>query len=94
MNNLRNYDEEISKLEKELKDLKQEKLEYDLLSNDKKLAIAIHSVQCTWNHTDGCGWYYESWDNPSYSKKRYLEKANNMLEEMDFEQAMKVIKFM
>jgi len=28
----------------------------------QKLAIELHSIHCRWNHTDGCGWFYEICD--------------------------------
>jgi hypothetical protein len=54
----------------------------------------IHSKQSHWNHTDGCGYFYESWKNPGYSRLEYLKKANTMLGVVDFETAFKVLKAM
>lgn len=30
---------------------------------DHQLAKQLHDMLCTWNHTDGCGWYYEMKNN-------------------------------
>ena len=53
------------------------------LSEAEELAVALHKKQCRWNHTDGCGWYYEynkgSHDWNGYSHKEYLTKAHNMI---------------
>jgi hypothetical protein len=45
------------------------------------------------NHTDGCGWHYESWSNlGTYSSRlRYLEKAREILKDFTFEQAVKFV---
>lgn len=94
MNKFRNIDNEIEELEQKIQELKAEKARFQNMSDNQILAEALHSAQCHWNHTDGCGWYYESWENPGYSKKEYLEKANNMLSEIPFEQAMRIVKFM
>jgi hypothetical protein len=50
-------------------------------TNATILADLLHEKTCRFNHTDYCGWHYESWENPGYAKKRFLEKANDMLNE-------------
>ena len=57
----------------------------------RELATAIHKKRCNWNHIDGCGWDYENWEKPGYARKRYLERAEKVLEEVDFDTAMKVM---
>jgi len=94
MKDTTDIDNQIKELESKIQELKAEKKRLSLMPENQRLAEAIHSKQCHWNHTDGCGWYYEKWDSPSYSKNEYLKKANAMLAEMSFEQAMKVIKFL
>ena len=33
------------------------------------LAQYLHSRYCTWNHADGCFWFYEnSWDEYTHAK--------------------------
>lgn len=50
----------------------------------EELAITIHSATCNWNHTDGCGWYYETVDGEAtwtrWGHQRALIKASKMRE--------------
>ena len=89
---------QIETINKQIADLENQKkeIEYKLdnikkLAPEKQLAELLHSKQCHWNHTDGCGWYYESWDKPGHSRTEYLNTANNILKEVDFNTAVKVI---
>jgi|TARA_R110000824_G_scaffold105368_8_gene249347 hypothetical protein len=59
-----------------------------------RLAEMIHSKMCHWNHIDGCGWHYESWDNIGDSRQRYIDKANFILAQVQFEYAYKSISLM
>lgn len=34
--------------------------EREAMSEERQAATALHEIQCTSNHTDGCGWYYEN----------------------------------
>ena len=79
--------EKIAEAEKELKALREEQK----LPNNIKLATALHEIMCHYNHTDGCGWYYENWNVMGYIRMEYLKKANTILKVVDFETAMKVI---
>lgn len=45
----------------------------------KKLAVVLHHIFCSGNHTDWCGWYYDDGSWSRDSRVEYLEKANNML---------------
>jgi hypothetical protein len=51
---------------------------------------------CTHNHTDGCGWHYESWEEglkgKGWSKTQYIKKARKMLKIVDYATAVKVVK--
>jgi hypothetical protein len=56
-------DQDIDRLSRELARLHEnrvllEKMERQL-SDEQKLAIAMHDTLCMHNHTDGCGWFYE-----------------------------------
>lgn len=90
---MKNYEKEIQELEDKIKILKEEKKSYDLMRPNYKLAELIHSKTCTWNHTDGCDWYYESWEGfkNNSTKMRYLDKANKILEKVSYADAMYVI---
>jgi hypothetical protein len=52
-------------------------------TNATKLAELLHNKGCRANHIDYCSWDYESWENPGYAKKQFLEKAINMLTEAE-----------
>lgn len=43
------------------------------------LAELLHSKKCHWNHTDGCGWEYESWERPGHARNEYLAQAEKLL---------------
>lgn len=47
------------------------------------LACTLHSKNCSSNHTDGCGWYYEMHrgvhDWTGHAHQRYLEQARDIL---------------
>ncbi len=82
---------EIAELEAKLAEKKKEKAKFDAMPERQRLAEIIHEKQCTWNHTDGCGWYYESWEKPGYSRNEYLEKADKLLKIVDYDTAIKVV---
>lgn len=68
--------------EKEKEELlkKIEEEEAAKISNDEKeVAALLHATFCTSSHTDQCGWFYETWGNMGYSRKRYLSKAQQLL---------------
>ena len=73
---LRQHKEAISKLEVALEEAKLE-------PPDQQLAKELHSMLCTWNHEDGCGWYYEitnkkdDWSKDTHG--RYLSKARSLM---------------
>lgn len=64
---------EIAELEAALVRAKQE-------SPDQQLARTLHTMLCGWNHTDGCGWFYEMKnkedDWTGWAHGEYLKKAN------------------
>jgi len=77
------FDEEIAKHKAEIADLQKRKVEFEKNSPDMQLAIYLHSKGCHHNHTDQCGWYYETGEGNDnwngYEHARYLEIARNML---------------
>lgn len=94
MATINTIDKEIAELEEKLAKLKLEKKVFEGLSEPEYLAEMLHEKQCRWNHTDGCGWFYESWAQPGHSRNEYLKKAKGMLSEVSFAQAVKLIKHM
>lgn len=85
-----NNSEKIKQLEEEIQKLKKEQAMLAALPEDKELAEALHKKLCRWNHTDGCSWFYESWEKPGYSRNEWLEKAREVLKVTDSETALKV----
>jgi len=63
----------------EVKDLEAQLAAAKLESPDQQLAKQLHSMLCTWNHTDGCSWFYEmknkqdDWTGHAHGE--YLKKA-------------------
>jgi len=93
-NHMKNYNKEIEELENKIKILKEEKKSHDLLRPAQKLATIIHDKTCRSNHTDGCGWDYESWEglNKNSTRNSYLEKANRILTKVKYDDAVQVIE--
>lgn len=78
-------EQEIAKLQAKIDEIKEEQERIASLSPDKALAESLHNLQCTWNHTDGCGWFYEVSDTypggtwNGYAHKRYLDSAKKVM---------------
>lgn len=84
----------LEELKQQVKDQEKKIAEFKSMSNDKKLAEILHEKQCHWNHTDGCGWFYESWSNIGASRQPYLDKARAILKDFTFEQALRFVSKM
>tara|TARA_Y100000310_G_C20647216_1_gene797324 strand:- start:1046 stop:1336 length:291 start_codon:yes stop_codon:yes gene_type:complete len=86
---------DIRELEAKLEKLKKEQLMYDGLTEEQKLAEAIHDKMCKASHEDQCSWHYETWENNNnktqYSKPAYLKKAKTILENMSYNNALIVL---
>ena len=73
---LKKHKAELAKLEGQLEVAKAE-------SPDQQLARELHGMACTWNHTDGCGWYYEfknrqdDWSGHAHGE--YLTRARVLM---------------
>ena len=73
---IKTHKAEMAKLEVELEKAKLE-------SPDHQLAKELHGMLCTWNHTDGCGWYYEmkgkedNWTGRAHGE--YLARAQKLI---------------
>jgi hypothetical protein len=75
--------EAIAAAEEQIRKAKAELVELATIPEDERLADSLHSTLCTWNHTDGCGWYYEftnkkpDWDGNEHGW--YLAKARLLI---------------
>jgi len=73
---IKQHKTDLAKLEKELEVAKLE-------SPDHQLAKELHGMLCTWNHTDGCGWFYEfknkqdDWTGRAHGE--YLKRAQKLI---------------
>lgn len=80
-------DEREKKLEAELEQLRKDK-EAATNTTPEVLAVFLHEKYCRHNHTDGCGWHYETstkadvvthnWNGDSH--KRWLATTKGLLE--------------
>ena len=74
------FNQEVKELEAQLAAVKLE-------TPDQQLAKQLHAMLCTWNHTDGCGWYYEmkgkqeDWSGHAHGE--YLIKAHMIMHQCD-----------
>lgn len=71
--------------------LVQEFKQYNQLSEAQRLADLIHEKTCHSNHIDQCGYEYESWTSPGYSRQSYLRKSVSMLQTSSFDNAVLIL---
>jgi hypothetical protein len=83
----------IKELESELR-LKKEQVAYTVMPVEHQLADMLHSKLCHLNHTDRCGWHYESWTRIGTTRQSYIDKAKAILKIVDFDTAKKVINLL
>jgi len=69
------HDWSKKQLEEELKCREKEEARLAALPVEKRLAEKLHDLLCHWNHTDGCSWGYEDWNNVGHARRAYLKKA-------------------
>jgi hypothetical protein len=91
---IKQHKADVAKLEQELEKAKLE-------SPEHQLAKELHGMLCRWNHTDGCGWFYEfknkedDWLGSAHGT--YLKKAQMLIhkceaEGLKVEQALSIYK--
>lgn len=53
----------------------------------REVARMCHRVECKSNHTNGCSWYYESWEvlNETSTRGKYIKKAKALPSRNRFE---------
>lgn len=72
----KSYEDEIKNIENEIKNIKKEAY---LDPESIKIADIIHKYICKYDHNDQCGWYYENWEDPGYTRTKYLGVANELI---------------
>lgn len=76
---------EIARRKQELAELEQklEAAKAEAEPENIQLARKLHSLLCQWNHTDGCGWFYEFKDKQEdwtgHAHAEYLGKARKLM---------------
>jgi len=75
MKTVAEYEAEIAKLQAGLQAKKDKLALFQDAEPHIKLATFLHDNLCRWNHTDGCGWGYEKWEDPGYAKTKYIKRA-------------------
>ena len=82
---LDSYTEE--ELQAELKRRDEQRRILSAMNKDHRLAILLHDALCRWNHTDGCGWFYEVQEDIHDWRKRdhqvWLKKSRAALKVLD-----------
>jgi hypothetical protein len=77
----------LEQINQEIEALKQEAEALEMAKNRPNYALEdfadhLHYALCKDNHIDYCSYEYESWDNPGYSKDKYMKRAKMILEFM------------
>lgn len=93
------FDLEIKNLELKIEEIKEKKIKYLLMTDEQKLAIELHSKKCNDHFFGSCRWHDENDENGEHNwsrgvHRKYLERANEILKEMDIETALKSLKYM
>lgn len=71
---------EAARIEKQLAE---EESKLAKLTPEQRVAEQLHGMLCTWNHTDGCGWFWEvsdgrpNWDGNDHGT--YLKQARKLI---------------
>lgn len=83
MKTIKSIELQIEELEREKDKIQAEHDELKSLTVEQRVAEYLHGQLCHENHTDGCSWYYEEWENvyKSYAHRDYLAQAMLMLED-------------
>jgi hypothetical protein len=79
-------DGQIQSLEQKNLELKDKRNQLARLNRFQRTAVSFHKAFCTHNHTDGCGWEYESnnsvHDWKADAHRHWLTKATLFIETM------------
>lgn len=54
--------------------------------NIQKIADILHENLCDQEHTERCGWFYDSWENPHYDRNKWYKKAEKVSEKFNADQ--------
>lgn len=99
-NDLEELKENLAKLNKRKRQLEEtiekaeEKEKNERQKPIRNIAIKAHDLFCAWNHTDGCGWFYENdarneehvWRGDSHS--HYLNQIEKLFKDKQISPAI------
>ena len=95
-------DHDIEMLEEQIEDLKRLKKQKEKevyrasVTPAQEMADLVHKHICHANHTDACGYYYETWDNygqfPFSARKDWLAKAEKLIKIVSVSQVELVLE--
>lgn len=98
MNKINDLEDQIRRLSIELQTTKHQlkiaKNEIQYTEEQKEIATILHKELCTFNHTDGCAWYYAENDWNEYTHKEYMNMAVELLKYFDKHQIKLFLKCM
>lgn len=62
----------------------------------KEFAAKLHDQECRHNHTDGCGWWYETKDDrwSGWAHASWLKKANSIIKEFKLKREVDLWEFL
>jgi len=80
---IKEIEQEIARHKREIEELECKLEKFRLEGPEHILARELHSMLCTWNHTDGCSWFYEAErgvdDWTRFAHGEYLGKATKLI---------------
>ena len=81
----RQFEKMQADIEQQQQRLTELKLKEKSLAANEPRAVAefLHEKECHWNHTDGCAWFYETWDGATgagnSTRMEWLRKAEHLI---------------
>ena len=66
--------------ERELDAIQQQEEYLSTLPLNFQVVEMMHSLHCHADHTEGCGFFYESWEKPGQSRLRMVKQAEELIE--------------
>lgn len=78
--NIEKTQKQIEELQAQIDSERARRAELAKLGPEFELADTLHAVMCHFNHADGCGWHYESWDGPINARQNWVNKAKRIIE--------------
>ncbi len=96
---VKDFEAKIAEHRRQIAELEAEQAAFQAMTPNQQLAITLHDVLCNWNHTDGCGWFYEvhkgvdDWHGHAHAS--WLQRATKirgLLPDFTEQEIMKVVR--